>query len=127
MSLEANQSTAPRSNFATIMIFLIPSLIGVFLFMTPINYGGEFTIPIAILAKELKGALAHSITLIVTSVIVSMAVISGLATLFKPKFLKAGGFVRHLLIVSPIWARGTYVRRYFCANGVLKSRYVFDW
>ncbi|TMO88733.1 YjiH family protein [Pseudoalteromonas spongiae] len=103
MSLEANQSTAPRSNFATIMIFLIPSLIGVFLFMTPINYGGEFTIPIAILAKELKGALAHSITLIVTSVIVSMAVISGLATLFKPKFLKAGSFVRHLLIVSPVW------------------------
>lgn len=99
----STQPKGTRSPLETLAIFLIPSLIGVFLFMTPINYGGEFTIPIAILAKQLKTLLAHSIQEIVTTVIVSMAVVSLLATAIKPAFLKQGSFVRHLLVVSPLW------------------------
>lgn len=103
MQLGAGKSSAPRSDFATVMIFLIPSLIGVFLFMTPINYDGQFTIPIAILAKLLKGLVSGQITSIVTSIIIMMAVISLLASLVKPTFLKPGSFIRQLLVVSPIW------------------------
>lgn len=99
----STQHKAGRSTLETLAIFLIPSLIGVFLFMTPINYAGEFTIPIAILAKHLKSLLASSIQEIVTTVIVSMAVVSLLASVIKPTFLKQGSFIKHLLVVSPLW------------------------
>jgi nucleoside recognition membrane protein YjiH len=71
--------------------------------MIPFNFGDEFTIPIAYLANQLNSVLAQHITLIVTSIIVFMAVVSLLATVFKPSFLKAGSFFKHLLVVSPLW------------------------
>ena len=40
--------------------FLIPSLIGAFLFVTPINQGGNLTIPVAVAANwllDLMGAI----------------------------------------------------------------------
>jgi nucleoside recognition membrane protein YjiH len=92
-----------RSKLGTILTFLVPSLFGVLLFMIPFNFGDEFTIPIAYLANQLNSLLAQHITLIVTSIIVFMAVVSLLATVFKPSFLKAGSFFKHLLVVSPLW------------------------
>ena len=37
--------------------FLIPSLIGLFLFVTPINQDGNLTIPIAVISGLMKGWL----------------------------------------------------------------------
>jgi nucleoside recognition membrane protein YjiH len=92
-----------RSKLGTIFTFLVPSLFGVLLFMIPFNFGDEFTIPIAYLANQLNSVLAQHITLIVTSIIVFMAVVSLLATVLKPSFLKAGSFFKHLFVVSPLW------------------------
>jgi nucleoside recognition membrane protein YjiH len=92
-----------RSKLGTILTFLVPSLFGVLLFMIPFNFGDEFTIPIAYLANQLNSVLAQHITLIVTSIIVFMAVVSLLATVLKPSFLKAGSFFKHLFVVSPLW------------------------
>ena len=45
--------------------FLIPSLIGAFLFVTPINQGGNLTIPIAVAANKLLDLMgSHSLTII---------------------------------------------------------------
>ena len=40
------------------MKFVIPSLIGVFLFMCPIKFEGNITIPIAVMANWLQGFFA---------------------------------------------------------------------
>src|SRR5690625_7837203 len=37
--------------------FIVPSLIGVFLFMTPVKYGDGFTIPVAVLADIVQDVL----------------------------------------------------------------------
>ena len=45
--------------------FLIPSLVGAFLFVTPLNYNGNLTIPIAVAANWLLDLMGeHSITII---------------------------------------------------------------
>ena len=38
----------------TYLTFLIPSLMGLFLFMAPMSYEGSYTIPVAVLAKSLR-------------------------------------------------------------------------
>ena len=40
-----------RNSIPSLLKFLIPSLIGIFLFMLPIKINGEFTIPIAQLSN----------------------------------------------------------------------------
>lgn len=66
------QAAAPPKNLNNWLMFIIPSLIGVFLFMAPINFGGDITIPIAILAKTIQSHFENSLTSIVTAVILSL-------------------------------------------------------
>ncbi|MCG9696043.1 YjiH family protein [Shewanella sp. Isolate11] len=88
----------------TFLTFLIPSLIGLLLFMTPISYQDAITIPIAIVSKALQNLLGEAITLIVSAIVVFTAVATLLYKLFKPKFLLKSEFVYALLNVSPMWA-----------------------
>lgn len=92
-----------RSKWQTLFIFLVPSLIGVFLFMTPVPSGEAFTIPIAIAAKAIKTELGEYIPLIVTTIVAVMALSSALASALKPVWLTRFPFFNHLLVVSPIW------------------------
>lgn len=60
-------------NFA---ILLIPSLLGLFLFMTPIVTETGLTIPVALLANALKAALADVMPWLLTGIVVSSALLS---------------------------------------------------
>lgn len=90
-------------NIKTILTFIVPSLIGLLLFMTPISYNDAITIPIAIISKALQGALSGVLTLIVTMIIVATALASSLSKAFKPKFVSQNHFLNALLNVSPLW------------------------
>jgi nucleoside recognition membrane protein YjiH len=96
-------TTRKRHNLQTILTFLVPSLIGLLLFMTPISYQGAITIPIAIISKALQNALGAQLTLIVTLVVVLTSLASLLTRLFKPKLVLDNEFLRTLLNVSPLW------------------------
>ena len=45
--------------------FLIPSLIGLFLFVTPIKSGGNLTIPIAVIANKLLDLMGSYSSLVI--------------------------------------------------------------
>lgn len=90
-------------SLATILTFIIPSLIGLLLFMTPIQYNETLTIPIAVIAKALQGFLGESITFMVTIVVLLMAILSVLSKLFNPPLLQRSPFLPELFNVSPIW------------------------
>jgi nucleoside recognition membrane protein YjiH len=92
-----------QHNLKTIITFILPSLIGLMLFMLPINYDGAITIPIAVLAKMLQAALADKLTLIVTIIIVFMAFATVLASLIKPKFVTQSTFFTNLLLIPSLW------------------------
>ncbi len=83
--------------------FLVPSLVGVFLFMTPVPVGEAYTIPIAVMAKALQAFVTPVITYILLGIICVTALLSTLGSVFKPAFMQKPGLLNHLFMVSPIW------------------------
>ncbi|MGS0730794.1 YjiH family protein, partial [Shewanella sp. 0m-11] len=60
-------------NIKTILTFIVPSLIGLLLFMMPISYQDALTIPIAIISKGLQNLLSGVIVAMVTFVVIFTA------------------------------------------------------
>lgn len=93
-------SEYPKSTF---FMFLIPSLIGLFLFMAPISYQESFTIPVAILAKTLQAALSDFIVPLICAIIVFMSIATLIYKFIKPNWLQNNEFLHALLTPSPLW------------------------
>lgn len=88
---------------ATWTMFLLPSLLGVFLFMAPINYQDTLTIPIAVLAKSVQALFEGMLTTIVTFVITLTAVATVATKLLKPKAVVENSFLSALFNPSLPW------------------------
>ncbi|KLV07350.1 membrane protein [Photobacterium aquae] len=85
------------------LMFALPSLLGVFLFMAPISYEGSLTIPIAILAKSVQTLFEGMLTTIVTAAI-SLTALATIATkLCKPRLVTNSAFLSGLLNPSLPW------------------------
>jgi len=67
--------------------FLVPSLLGVFLFLLPIPSQGSITTPIGIISQWLADHTKSFSSLLITIVILTSAIISTFTTIFKPKFI----------------------------------------
>lgn len=87
----------------SILKFLIPSLIGVILFMIPISYKGQITIPVAIFSGFLQNILDGKIQGIMVMLISITMIMSILTKLFKIEFIEKNDFFKNLFNVSPIW------------------------
>lgn len=85
-----------------LLTFLIPSLIGVFLFMIPIPYQKGVTIPIAILSNWLQGLLGESIPSIMTFIILLTFIGSIITKTVKPSFIMDKPFLASLFDVNPV-------------------------
>ncbi|ELK46443.1 YjiH family protein [Halobacillus sp. BAB-2008] len=84
--------------------FLIPSFIGVLLFMVPISIGGKVTIGLGIMADALQGAFSEQIPLFMTVIICLSAAGSILVKLLPEEGIRSGNVVAHLFDVGPFWA-----------------------
>ncbi|NOH33859.1 YjiH family protein [Vibrio chagasii] len=99
-----NTNTAqPEKSKGSFWVFLIPSLIGLFLFMAPISYQGDLTIPVAILAKSIQAVFGEYLVSIITAIVAFMSVASVLSTIFKPTFITSNSFLNGLFNPSPLW------------------------
>lgn len=83
--------------------FIIPSLIGVLLFMTPINNNGNITIPIAILSGMLVDFLGDYLIYIIASTLLVSGLVSLITKIFKPKFILNNTVLNSLFNVTPLW------------------------
>lgn len=83
--------------------FIIPSLIGVFLFMSPIKTDDGLTIPIAVLANWLQGVLANQLSAIMLVIIVITGAMTLLAKILGPKAFAKTPFFQGLFHVSMFW------------------------
>jgi len=100
----ANQQTpVQKAGPIDYMKFILPSLIGIILFMIPFSYGGEVTIPVAILAKWVQGQLEASLPTIMTIVVIITVLGSLLARIAKPDFIMNSPFFKNLFYVGPVW------------------------
>ena len=85
------------------LMFLLPSLAGILLFMTPVAWQGDITIMIAVLAKSVQGALADQLPAVVTGLIVFSALLTLFVTLVKPARVLNSAFLNTLFNVRPVW------------------------
>ncbi|MBR7554992.1 YjiH family protein [Allobacillus sp. GCM10007491] len=83
--------------------FLIPSIIGVLLFLVPLSVDGTVTIGLGVMADALQGATADYIPMFITIVIVLSAVASVWIKVAPNNTAKNSSFLTALLDVSPIW------------------------
>ena len=83
--------------------FLIPSLIGVILFMIPFKYDGDYTIPVAILSGLFTNLLGESLPLIVTILVTFTGLMTIIYKLMKPEFMEKSKELKGLFNVNLFW------------------------
>lgn len=86
-----------------ILMFLIPSIAGVFLFMYPISYGGESSIPVAVMAKYMQEHISFIVVEIICVLVVISAFISAYFSLLKKDSYSKDSLLSRLFVVTPIW------------------------
>ena len=83
--------------------FIVPSIIGLLLFIVPISSGDSITIPVAFFANTVKSFLESSIPAITVFIIALSVVGSFIAVVFKPAVIIKNDFLNKLLNVSVFW------------------------
>ncbi|MEW9676348.1 YjiH family protein [Lentibacillus sp. L22] len=83
--------------------FIIPSCIGVFLFMIPIPSSDGLTIPIAVLANWVENLLVDQLSAIMMIIIIITAIMTVLAKI-RPETFTKSPFFQNLFHVSNFWA-----------------------
>ncbi len=93
-----------KYSFKNKMKFIIPSLLGIFLFMTPIKVADGFTIPIAILAGKLQTALTDYLSLIMVIIIIITALMTLIYKVSGIQKIAYSPFFDRLFNVNWFWA-----------------------
>lgn len=100
-----NNNSKCNYRTSSLLKFIIPSLIGVLLFMTPFKIEGQFTIPIAFLSNKLVELFNDFLPLIVT-ILISISAIGSIVI----KFYKTDNKILNSLFnVTPIWMAGRII------------------
>ncbi|WP_077369491.1 YjiH family protein [Anaerosalibacter sp. Marseille-P3206] len=83
--------------------FIVPSIIGILLFMVPFKYEGETTIVVALLASKLTGAIADILPTILLILVTFTGVMTVIYKLFKPSFIEKNEFFKGVFNVNTFW------------------------
>ena len=83
--------------------FLIPSLIGIFLFVTPIQYEGNLSIPIAVVSGLLQKLVGDYSTVVIWVIISLSSILTIVHKIFGIPFIKRNPKLDALFGVKGIW------------------------
>ncbi|MFP6798113.1 MAG: YjiH family protein [Pseudomonas sp.] len=86
-----------------LLIFLIPSLLGVLLFLTPIVYEDKVTIGLGVMADALKSGLSAWLPAIATGLLMFSATLGLFASVLKPKWITERHALNEMFNLSPLW------------------------
>ena len=84
------------------MQFLIPSIIGIILFMIPVKKGEDWTICVKILADIIGNAISGVLPLLCV-IIVTVSAIMSIIALTKPDFITKNELLKDTFSTTPIW------------------------
>ncbi len=101
--MKHTNTTKHSTSIGSIFKFVIPSLLGIFLFMLPIPYNGSITIPIAILSSAIQNLLSQHLIYILFGLMLVSAIGSLIRKIFKPSFIINNSFLEALFNPSGIW------------------------
>ncbi|WP_282920770.1 YjiH family protein [Ignavigranum ruoffiae] len=94
-----------RYSTKDILLFVIPSLIGVLLLMTPFTYQGSQTVAVSVLSNSINDWINSIVPIhyVILAVITISCVLSLMYTLFKPKFIENNAVLKDASDVSLFW------------------------
>jgi len=87
----------------SILKFLIPSVLGVFIFLFPIPWKGSINIPIGIISDWLATTIKPIAPILITTVILISAIFSTITTIFKPKSILNNNLLKKLFVTSNLY------------------------
>lgn len=82
--------------------FLVPSIIGIILFMIPVQYDGSWTIVVKIIADMISNAIGDLLPLLCVG-IVTISAILGIIFLGKPNFIATYPIVANTFSTTAVW------------------------
>ena len=82
--------------------FLVPSIVGIILFMIPVQYDGSWTIVVKIIADMISGAIGEFLPVLCVG-IVTLSAILGIVFLSKPNFIATYPIVANTFSTTAIW------------------------
>lgn len=91
---------------ADLLKFIIPSIIGLLLFVIPLPFNGQFNLGVGILADVMKKHTKDILPLAACILLVSGAIFTVLASLLKSQFITENRYLSNLLIPKPLWLFG---------------------
>ncbi|WP_168195151.1 YjiH family protein [Shewanella sp. SNU WT4] len=109
-----------KYSLKTMLTFIVPSFIGILLFMIPVSYQDAITIPVAVIAKGLLAALGAWLPSIITVVVCMTALFSVLFKLWQPKWFERHHFIRDLFSVHLLWIIVRILGAIFIVMSLLK-------
>ena len=83
--------------------FIVPSVVGIFLFMIPIKVDGSWTIAVKIIADWIS-AIAESILPGLCLFILTVSAVLCLMAFAKPKFIMENALLKEAFCCTPFWA-----------------------
>jgi len=95
--------TASTFTLRQLLTFLIPSLLGILLFLTPIVYEDKVTIGLGLLADSLKAATDDYLPAIAVTLLGVSAIIGLFASLLKPRWITGHHALNELFNLHPLW------------------------
>ncbi len=115
----ANRQKEARS-FASIdyFAFIIPSLVGILLFMVPLKINGDVTLTVAFLADLVQMLLGEQLPTIVTILLVLSALLSLVGSIARPSIFTRCEFWSALFVLTPFWLILRLVGVFFCCRYV---------
>lgn len=85
-----------------LMKFIIPSIIGLLLFVIPLPWGGiEWTIGVGYFATIFRSNFGDMLPAFMAYVVMISSVLTLIATVIKPKFIEERHFLKELFVVKP--------------------------
>lgn len=83
--------------------FIIPSAIGVFLFLCPIWVNGNMNIPLGVISDWVANFIKPAASLLIVIIVLVSAIMSLIGTLAKPKFITENKMLSGYFVCSPIY------------------------
>ena len=115
-----------KHNLSTWLLFLIPSILGVILFMIPLKLTGEWKVPIATLADILSKSIAPIMPWIATIILI-IAALGSVLYLFRKKDEVNPSFITGLFSVSIFWVVTRIIGAIFAVLVVLEAGPEWIW
>ena len=99
------ENNTTKSKGALKALFLIPSIIGVLVFMIPmkIGEGGSWTVVVKVISDALKNAIGYNNVAMLCLGILTVSAVMALISLAKPKFIMDNELLKGCFAVSLPW------------------------